>query len=108
MENLREYNLLPCAYKTLFGIDCPLCGFQRALVLLLHGDIKQSFLIYPPLLPAVFLIMIFVLHLLNNKLLKFNEIKLYINGRYILLINNYEYILVNKMMLHNKMIDKIE
>ena len=61
-------HLLPCAYKSLFGIDCPICGFQRALVLLLHGDIKQSFLIYPPLLPAVFLIMIFALHLLNNKL----------------------------------------
>ena len=65
-------HLLPCAYKSLFGIDCPICGFQRALVLLLHGDIKQSFLIYPPLLPAVFLIMIFALHLLNNKLVNRN------------------------------------
>ena len=63
-------HLLPCAYKSLFGIDCPICGFQRALVFLLHGDIKQSFLIYPPLLPAAFLIIIFALHLLNNKLVK--------------------------------------
>ena len=65
-------HLLPCAYKSLFGIDCPICGFQRALVLLLHGDIKQSFLIYPPLLPAVFLMMTFALHLLNNKLVNRN------------------------------------
>jgi hypothetical protein len=61
-------HLLPCAYKSLFGIDCPICGFQRALILLFNGDIKKSFLIYPPLLPAVFLIMIFALHLLNTKL----------------------------------------
>ncbi len=61
-------HLLPCAYKSLFGIDCPICGFQRALIFLFHGDIKQSFLIYPPLLPAVLLIMIFALHLLNTKL----------------------------------------
>ena len=59
--------LLPCAYKSLFGIDCPICGFQRALLSLLHGDIKQSFFIYPPLLPALFLLIIFALHLFNNK-----------------------------------------
>lgn len=62
-----ENQLLPCAYKSLFGIDCPICGFQRALVLLLHGDIKQSFFMYPPLLPVVFLIIIFVIHLINKK-----------------------------------------
>ena len=60
--------LLPCGYKSLFGIDCPICGFQRALVLLLHGNIKQSFFMYPPLFPVLFLLMFFALHLLNNKL----------------------------------------
>ena len=63
-----ENYLLPCAYKSLFGIDCPICGFQRALVLLLHGDIKKSFFMYPPLFPVLFLLMFFALHLLNNKL----------------------------------------
>jgi len=81
--------LLPCAYKSLFGIDCPICGFQRALVLLLHGDIKQSFLIYPPLLPAVFLIMIFVLHLLNNKLLNRKFLIYYSSFVLTIIIVNY-------------------
>lgn len=62
-----ENHLLPCAYQSLFGIECPICGFQRALVLLLHGDIKQSFFMYPPLLPVIFLLIIFVLHLFYKK-----------------------------------------
>ena len=61
--------LLPCAYKSLFGIDCPICGFQRALVWLLNGDFTQSFSIYPPLLPVVVLMVIFSLHLLKRKLI---------------------------------------
>ena len=61
--------LLPCAYKSLFGIDCPICGFQRALVWLLNGDFTQSFSIYPPLLPVVVLMVIFSLHLFKRKLI---------------------------------------
>jgi len=64
-----ENYLLPCAYKSLFGIDCPICGFQRALVLLLNGNIKQSFFVYPPLIPSLFLIIIFALYLLNRKII---------------------------------------
>jgi len=62
--------LLPCAYKTLFGIDCPMCGFQRAFLLLLRGEVKQSFYMYPPLFPTLFLLLIFALYLFNNKLVK--------------------------------------
>ena len=69
--------LLPCAYKSLFGIDCPICGFQRALVWLLKGDFTQSFSIYPPLLPVVFLMMIFSLHLFKRKLISRNFLNYY-------------------------------
>jgi hypothetical protein len=48
--------LLPCAYRDLLGIDCPLCGFQRSLLLLLQGDWLKSFLMYPPLLPVLSLL----------------------------------------------------
>ena len=70
MKSLQENYLLPCAYKTLFGINCPICGFQRALLLLLHGQFVQSFKMYPPLLPCLFLLAFFVLHLLNKRLIK--------------------------------------
>ena len=62
MNWLRAHEL-PCTYKALFGIDCPLCGFQRSILFLISGDFHQSLRQYPPLIPmllyAVFLGIIF-------------------------------------------------
>jgi len=60
--------MFPCAYKSFFNIDCPICGFQRSLIFLLEGDFKKSFLMYPPLVPACILIVLFLIHLLNKQL----------------------------------------
>ena len=65
-----EQHLFPCAYKQLFGIDCPVCGFQRSLISLIKGDLIDSFKIYAPLLPTSFLIIFFVFYLFNKKLVK--------------------------------------
>jgi len=67
MTQWLEHHMLPCAYKQLFGIDCPICGFQRALILLLKGDIVHSFLVYPPLIPILLLFVLAILHLLKTK-----------------------------------------
>lgn len=45
--------MIPCLSKTLFGIECLGCGFQRAVVLLLQGELKASFLLYPALFPLL-------------------------------------------------------
>ena len=42
-----KYHLLPCAYKQLFGISCPMCGFQRAMILLFNGQILDSVYQFP-------------------------------------------------------------
>ena len=60
--------MFPCAYKQLLGFDCPLCGGQRSLLMLLSGDVKGSFLMYPPLIPVLVLIGFFIAHLVNNKI----------------------------------------
>ena len=60
--------MFPCASKSFFNIDCPICGFQRSLIFLLQGDFKKSFLMYPPLVPACILIVLFLIHLLNKQL----------------------------------------
>ena len=39
--------LLPCAYKQLFGFSCPLCGFQRSMLLLLDGQVWASIIRFP-------------------------------------------------------------
>ena len=48
-----ERHALPCVYKQCFGLCCPFCGFQRSVIALLKGDVAQSFLLYPALLPTV-------------------------------------------------------
>lgn len=60
--------MFPCAYKQLFGIDCPVCGFQRSLLHLIEGNFKESFLTYPPLVPALLAIGIFLVHLMDKNL----------------------------------------
>jgi hypothetical protein len=62
--------LLPCAYKQLFGIDCPLCGGQRSLLLLINGDWEKSFLLYPPLIPVLLMIGIFAAYLINRNFIR--------------------------------------
>ncbi|RUT71908.1 DUF2752 domain-containing protein [Flavobacterium cupreum] len=46
--NLEKF-MLPCLFKTLFGIECLGCGFQRALFLLFQGEFSAAFQMYPAL-----------------------------------------------------------
>ncbi|QXP67415.1 DUF2752 domain-containing protein [Polaribacter sp. AHE13PA] len=52
--------LLPCLNKSLFGIDCPGCGIQRAFMLLIKGDFVAAFKMYP----AIYTLLLFVLFIL--------------------------------------------
>ena len=51
---MEEY-MIPCLHKKLFGFDCPGCGGQRALVLLLKGDFTEAFFMYPAIYPLFIL-----------------------------------------------------
>jgi Mg2+/citrate symporter len=55
---------LPCIVKKITGFDCPGCGFQRSAIALLKGNIGESFSLYPPLLPIIFLFILLVAYLL--------------------------------------------
>ncbi len=50
---LQERLMLPCISKQVLGIDCPGCGLQRSIALLLHGDLVASFQMYPALFPMI-------------------------------------------------------
>jgi hypothetical protein len=69
--------MFPCASKSFFNIDCPICGFQRSLVFLLQGDFKKSFIMYPPLVPACILIVLFLLHILNKQMVTRKKLNLF-------------------------------
>jgi hypothetical protein len=47
--------MIPCLSKTLFGVECLGCGFQRSLLLLLRGDFTAAFQMYP----AIFTTLLF-------------------------------------------------
>jgi hypothetical protein len=46
-------HLLPCPFKYLTGIDCPGCGFQRSVLALIQGQLRESFVLYPPAIPLL-------------------------------------------------------
>jgi hypothetical protein len=48
--------MLPCFSKVYFGVECPGCGTQRAIVCLLRGEFWDSIALFPALIPlAIFL-----------------------------------------------------
>jgi len=64
-------HLLPCPFKYLTGIDCPGCGFQRAVLALFRGDISQSIALYPAAIP----LMVIILYTLGNRFYKLDTPK---------------------------------
>lgn len=55
--------MFPCFYKQVFGFSCPLCGCQRAIVLLCHGKWEESILMFPPLFSLVFTLFLVIIRL---------------------------------------------
>ncbi len=52
-----------CIYKGYLGIQCPGCGMQRSFSALLRGEIKESFMLFPALIPLMFTLILLVWHL---------------------------------------------
>jgi len=46
--------MLECHWKSTFGIECPRCGFQRSVQLLLEGNLWESIQMYPATIPILF------------------------------------------------------
>ena len=53
---MKDSWMLPCFTKQIIGMDCPGCGIQRSISLLLQGQVVESFLMYPALIPIIFLL----------------------------------------------------
>ncbi len=86
-----EDHSLPCAYKYLLGIDCPLCGSQRATFFLLKGEFSKSFQMYPPLIPVLLLFVIFVVNLILRN--RFNQKHVYRFAAFVLIIVAVNYVI---------------
>lgn len=91
-----EQLLLPCLFKALFHWECPGCGFQRSVLLLLKGKVWESVQLYWATFPILFMFLFCLVHLRlqlkwGNKILIF----LYC-GSGILLFCQYIYKLSNQ------------
>ena len=53
---MEEY-MIPCMSKSLFGIECPGCGAQRAFALMIKGEFADAFFMFP----AIYTTLIFLL-----------------------------------------------
>jgi len=69
-----QNHLICCPFKKLTGIDCPGCGFQRSVIALLHGDLKNSIHLYPGTIPllmtTVFVFVSLKFKMDNNHIIK--------------------------------------
>ncbi len=94
MISWLQQHMLPCAFKYFFGIDCPICGAQRSLLLLMQGDFDASFKMYPPLLFVSALIFFATAYLLFPLQVKEKYLKYYSGFVLTVIIVNYTFKIV--------------
>ena len=52
-----------CAFREHAGLDCPGCGLQRSILALLEGDLAESIVLFPALLPLAAMFFFLGIHL---------------------------------------------
>jgi hypothetical protein len=58
-----EANMLSCPSRKYLHIECPGCGLQRSILLLLKGDLRASLQMYPAAIPMLALFLYTALHI---------------------------------------------
>ncbi|WP_371413529.1 DUF2752 domain-containing protein [Flavobacterium sp. YO64] len=58
--------MIPCMFKTLFGIECLGCGFQRSLFLLFQGEFLAAFNMYPAVYTTLLFLILVVLYFVDK------------------------------------------
>lgn len=74
LSNVEQF-LLPCAYKQLFNISCPLCGTQRAILFIFRGDFSAACLQFPPLIILAILLVYLVFVQISKRKISVNAKK---------------------------------
>ena len=64
--DLEKY-MIPCMNKQLFGFDCPGCGMQRSLALILKGEFTHAFFMFPAIYTMIAFFGFVALNFLDKK-----------------------------------------
>lgn len=59
-----EGHQLPCGIKQTLGVECPTCGMQRSIILLLRGEFWASIQMFPALIPMLAMVIMLIAHLI--------------------------------------------
>jgi len=87
--------MLPCFSKSLFGIDCPGCGAQRSLLLLLNGEYIHAFKMFPAIYTTLFFFFFLGLHLIDRTRNYSKIVIAFAIGNAVIMIVSYIYKITN-------------
>ena len=62
---MDEY-MIPCMNKKIFGVECPGCGTQRSIALLLDGEFIAAFFMFPAIYTTILLFGFIALHFIDR------------------------------------------
>lgn len=86
-----ESHMGACAFREAGGLECPGCGIQRSIIALLKGDILESILLFPALLPLIAMFGFLGIHLLLNLKHGALVLKIFYILNTVLILGNYVY-----------------
>ena len=84
-----EHHLLPCPTKFFFGVECPGCGMQRAIIELLRGNLVESIKLYPPLIPIMLMVIVLIINLKVNSAVWQKVLKYFFIANVAIILINY-------------------
>jgi len=58
--------MIPCLNKSLFGIDCPGCGTQRAFLFILKGEFLEALYQFPAIYTTILFFGVLALHFIDK------------------------------------------
>ncbi|PWN70519.1 hypothetical protein C1631_011165 [Chryseobacterium phosphatilyticum] len=64
--NIEDF-MLTCPSKRFLGVECPGCGAQRAVVLVLEGRFSEAFQMYPAVYTILLFFFILALSFIDRK-----------------------------------------
>ena len=94
--NWLESHQGTCTFREHAGIDCPGCGLQRSILALLRGDLVESFLQFPALLPLMAMFLFLGIHLVFKLKNGAFILKVFFIGNVSIIILNY----IFKLIIH--------
>lgn len=84
-----------CAFREHTGIDCPGCGLQRSIIALLKGDVIESILLFPALLPLLAMFAFLGIHLVFRLKHGAFFLKLLYISNALLILGNFIFKIIN-------------